>query len=262
MKHNWQVFRAAIRTTIWDYLAQPMWVFWLTITPFAFALVAIFLYRDASPKMFALYVVLGSGAMGMWASALGGCSFSMMQERRWGTIVYTFTTPASQLWIAAGKSLVHAVVGLITLGEIALISALFLGIELTIASPGAFVMAVLLTILAFAVIGLFLNSFFMLTRSAGDWQNALSRFLYLFCGVMYPISVLPNWLRPISYVLAPTWSLQAIRLSVEPGALNNPDYLINMGLTLALTTVYLLMAWYLQGVVDHRLRVSAELERI
>ncbi len=262
MKHHLQVFRAAVRVTIWDYLAQPMWVFWLTITPFAFALVATFLYRDAPPKAFALYVVLGSGAMGMWASTLGGCSFSMMQERRWGTIIYTFTTPASQLWIAAGKSLVHAVVGLMTLGEIALIAAVFLGIELTIASPGAFVLAVLLTILTFAVIGLFLNSFFMLTRSASDWQNALSRFLYLFCGAMYPISMLPDWLRPISYILAPTWSLNAIRLSVEPGALNHPGYLANIGLTLALTVVYGLIAWYLQRVVGHKLRVSAELERV
>ncbi|PKO23424.1 MAG: hypothetical protein CVU38_04095 [Chloroflexi bacterium HGW-Chloroflexi-1] len=262
MKHHLQVFRAAVRMTIWDYLAQPMWPFWLTITPFAFALVAVFLYRDAPPKTFALYVVLGSGAMGMWASALGGCSFSMMQERRWGTIVYTFTTPASQLWIAAGRSLVHAVIGLMTLAEIALISVLFLGIQLTIASPVAFLLAVLLTILAFAVIGLFLNSFFMLTRSASDWQNALSRFLYVFCGVMYPISVLPDWLRPFSYVLAPTWSLKAIRLSVEPGALGNSDYLMNIGLTLLLTMVYLLLAWYLQGVTEHKLRISAELERI
>jgi ABC-2 type transport system permease protein len=251
-----------MRTTLWDYLAQPMWAFWLTITPFAFALVATFLYRDAPSKTFALYVVLGSGAMGMWASTLGGCSLSMMQERRWGTIIYTFTTPASQLWIAAGKSLIHAVVGLMTLGEIVLIAALFLGVELTIASPVAFVLAVLLTILTFAVIGLFLNSFFMLTRSASDWQNALSRFLYLFCGAMYPTSMLPDWLRPISCILAPTWSLNAIRLSVEPGALTNPGYLANMGLTLVLTLVYLLMAWYLQRAVEHKLRVNAELERV
>lgn len=262
MKHRLQVFRAAVRVTIQDYLTQPLTLSLLTMTPFAFALVAVFLYRDAPPKTFALYVILGSGAMGMWASALGGCSFSMMQERRWGTIQFTFTTPASQLWIAAGKSLVHAVVGLMTLLEIVIVSALFLGVQLTVASPAAFLLAVLLTISAFAVIGLFLNSFFMLTRSASNWQNALSRFLYVFCGAMYPISVLPGWLRPVSYVLAPTWSLEAIRLSAEAGALKNSSYLTDIGLTLLLMVVYLLLAWYLQGVTEHKLRVSAELERI
>ena len=262
MKHRLQVFRATVRMTVQDYFSQPLWSFWLTITPFAFALVAIFLYQDASPETFALYVVLGSGAMGMWASALGGCSFSMAQERRWGTISYTFTTPASQLWIAAGKSLVHATVRLVTLVEIMIVSALFLGIRLTIASPWAFLLSILLTISTFAVIGLLLNGFFMLTRLAGSWQNALSRFLYVFCGAMYPISVLPGWLRPISYILAPTWSLEAVRLSVEPGAFGNPAYLTDVGLASLLMVIYLLLAWYLQGVIEHRLRVSAELERI
>jgi ABC-2 type transport system permease protein len=262
MKHRLQILCAAARMTIQDYLAQPMWPFWLTITSFAFALVAVFMYQGAPPETFALYVVLGSGAMGMWASVLGGCGYSMIWERRWGTIQYTFTTPASQLWIAAGKSLIHAATGLIVLLEVVIVTALFFGVQLTIGSPGAFLLATLLTILAFAVIGLLLNSFFMVTRSASHWQNALSRFLYVFCGAMYPISVLPDWLRPISYVLAPTWSLEATRLSVNAGALSSPAYLTRIGLTLLLMAVYLLLAWYVQRVAERRLRVTAELERI
>lgn len=261
MRYHLQVFRATVRLTIQDYIAQPLWPFWLTITPFAFALVGVFLYQDAPPETFALYVILGSGAMGMWSSALSGCGFSIMQERRWGTLTYTFTTPASQLWIAAGKSLVHAVVGLLTLLEIGVIATLFLNIPLVVASPWALLLAVMLTILSFAVIGLLLNSFFMLTRSASNWQNALSRFLYVFCGAMYPISMLPGWLRPVSYILAPTWTLKATRLSVKPEALSDASYLTDIGLALLLMIVYLLLSWYLQYVAERKLRVSAELER-
>jgi ABC-2 type transport system permease protein len=224
--------------------------------------VGVFLYQGTPPETFALYVILGSGAMGMWASTLGGASYSLGWERRWGTVQYTFITPASQLWITAGRSLIHAAVGLMVLVEILIVTTLLFGVQLTIASPWAFFLATLLTISAFAVIGLLLNSLFMLTRSASHWQNALTRFLYVFCGVMYPISVLPDWLRPISYVLAPTWSLEATRLSVAPGALSNPRYLRDIGLTLLLMAVYLLLARYVQGVVEHRVRVTADLERI
>jgi ABC-2 type transport system permease protein len=151
---------------------------------------------------------------------------------------------------------------LLVLVEIVIITALFFGMRLTIASPVAFFLATLLTILAFAVIGLLLNSLFMLTRVAGYWQNALGSFLYIFCGVMYPISVLPGWLRPVSYVLAPTWSLEATRLSVAPGALNDSSYLTGIGLTVLLMVAYLLLAWYVQRVVERRVRITAELERI
>jgi len=263
MRYHWQVFWAAARATIHqEYLAQPMWPFWLTVTPFAFALVAVFLYRGMPAETFALYVVLGSGAMGMWASALGGTSFSIVAEWRWGTIPYVFTTPASQLCISAGKSLIHAIVGLIALGEVVIIAVVFLGVRLTIASPLAFLLAVLLTILAFVAIGLILSNFFMLARSASVWQNALSRFLYVFCGAMYPISVLPGWLRPISYALAPTWSLEAIRLTVDAGALSTLRFQTYMGITLALVIAYLLLAWYLERVVEHRVRVTAEFDRM
>ena len=262
MRRHFQVFRAAARASIEDYISQPLWPLFLTITPFAFALVGVVLYKDAPRAVFALYVILGSGAMGMWSSTLDGAGYSVGYDRIWGTIQYTFITPASQLWIMAGRSLIYTAVGLLTLVEILIVTALFFGVQLTIASPLAFLLAVLLTFLAFAVIGLLLGSFFMLTRVAGHWQNALSYSLYVFCGVMYPISVLPGWLRPVSYVLAPTWSLEAIRMSVNSGVLGDPRYLTNLGLTLLLLALYVLLAWYLQRVVEHRVRVNADLERM
>lgn len=264
MGANWRVLKASMRLTIQDYIAQPAWAFWLTITPFAFAVVASFLYKDTSQETFLLFVVLGAGAMGMWDSSLGGASYSMVWERRWGTIVYNFTTPSSQLWIAAGKSLINTLIGLLTVVEIIIITAVFFGIQgFTIASPLAFFIALLITFLNFAVIGLFLNGFFMLTRSATNWQNALTRFLYVFCGAMYPITVLPVWMLPVSYVLPPTWTLQAVRFAaLESGAISASFYLNRIGLSIVLTAIYVIFALYLQNVIEHRLRVSAELERI
>lgn len=264
MRVNFRIVRAAARLTIQDYIAQPAWLFWLTVTPLAFAIVASFLYKNASQETFMLFVVLGAGTMGMWASVLGGAGYSMMWERRWGTVVYNFTTPASQLGIAAGKSLVNTVIGLLTVVEILLLAILFYGLEqITIASPAAFLFALLLTFLNFAIIGLFLNAFFMLTRSASNWQNALTRFLYVFCGAMYPITVLPTWMLPVSYILPPTWSLQAVRFAaLETDTWSSSFYLSRIGLSILLTVLYVIVALYLQRVVEHRLRVSAELERI
>jgi ABC-2 type transport system permease protein len=261
MKYYLQVFRAAARITVQDYLTQPLLPFWLTLTPFVFALVAMLMYQNAPPETLSVYVLLGSGATGMWAGALGGVYESVRAERWWRTLQYTFTTPAPSLWIAAGKSLVYTLMGLCVWLEVLIVIFLIFGVKLTIASAWGFGLAAAVTILAFAAIGVLLSSFFMLTRAADHWHNALSRFLYVFCGALYPIGVLPEWSRPISYALAPTWSLDALRCSVTSATLDTARILLDSGLALLLIAAYLVMAWSIQRLVDRRLRVTAGLER-
>ena len=50
----------------------------------------------------------------------------------------------------------------------------------------------------------------------------------------------PSWVRPISWVLAPTWGMQAIRESVSGGT-PMPDLLVCLGLGLLYTTIGVLV---------------------
>ncbi len=35
--------------------------------------------------------------------------------------------------------------------------------------------------------------------------------VWLVCGFLVPLTLFPDWVRPISWVLAPTWGINAIR---------------------------------------------------
>jgi ABC-2 type transport system permease protein len=53
--------------------------------------------------------------------------------------------------------------------------------------------------------------------------------VWLICGFLVPLSLLPAWVRPISWVLAPTWGMSAIRESALGGT-PLPDLLLCLGL--------------------------------
>jgi ABC-2 type transport system permease protein len=42
--------------------------------------------------------------------------------------------------------------------------------------------------------------------------------VWLVCGFLVPLSLFPEWVRPISWALAPTWGMNAIRESALGGS--------------------------------------------
>jgi ABC-2 type transport system permease protein len=54
-------------------------------------------------------------------------------------------------------------------------------------------------------------------RSGWALGNAFELPVWLVCGFLVPIGILPDWVRPISWVLAPTWGVRAIRESALGG---------------------------------------------
>jgi len=59
---------------------------------------------------------------------------------------------------------------------------------------------------------------FVRYRTAWALGNALEYPVWLVCGFLVPLSLFPGWVRPISWVLAPTWGINAIRESALGGS--------------------------------------------
>ena len=60
--------------------------------------------------------------------------------------------------------------------------------------------------------------------------------MWLATGLLVPLSLLPDWVDPIAYALAPTWGIRAIRESALGG-----DPLFAIAMTLALGIAYLVV---------------------
>lgn len=77
--------------------------------------------------------------------------------------------------------------------------------------------SILLSLLSFISLGIIAASITVLTKQGTILTWALGALSAFLGGSVFPIEVLPSWLRVISYVIPVTYSLEALRLSILQG---------------------------------------------
>jgi ABC-2 type transport system permease protein len=263
--------RAAFEHQSRHFLADPGWIIPNIILPFVITLVALLLYSSNDGPVI-MYAILGGGMMGMWGNTLYASGFSIQSERWWGTLESTLVVPSSLIWIIAGRTLWNALIGVLNGLAILLIAVFVLNAPVSVANLPLFLIAFFLTLLSLSALGLLFSSAFVLTRRAGVLTNGLEFPIYVGTGCMFPIAILPFWTSPLSLSLAPSWGIDAIRIAAGfnpqglwDGFLGNLDsvsaYLLDIGVMLAMSLMYLVFAWKLFKIVEYRARVSGNLGR-
>ena len=104
------------------------------------------------------------------------------------------------------------------------------------------------------MLGLLLASVLVVYRSANAFSVALEYPVWLITGLLVPISLLPGWVAPIAWGLAPTWGMRAIRNAALGGS-SWPA----LGACLGLSVAYAALAYGLLGVFERRARERATL---
>jgi ABC-2 type transport system permease protein len=99
-------------------------------------------------------------------------------------------------------------------------------------------------------LGFLLAVAFVRYRTAWALGNMLEYPVWLVGGFLVPLSLLPGWVRPISWALAPTWGVDAIR----EAALGGGAWL-EIGLCLALGAAYVAVGAL---VLDTALRAARQ----
>jgi ABC-2 type transport system permease protein len=125
---------------------------------------------------------------------------------------------------------------------------LLFGIELELVHPLLFAISIPAVVISVGSFGFLLAVSFVRYRFAWALGNLFEYPVWLICGFLVPLSLLPGWVRPISWVLAPTWGVRAIRESALGGS-PLPDVL----LCLALGALYVLIGVL---VLDNVLRAA------
>ena len=88
-------------------------------------------------------------------------------------------------------------------------------VEISQINWGLFFLSLFLGIIMLALLGLLLAGVTLLTaRHSYFIGDVLAGGLFLFTGAIFPLEVLPAWLRPIGYALPITYWLELIRRSL------------------------------------------------
>ena len=208
---------------------QPLYlVVFLAIRPLAFlglflAVLSIGGRLDVASIGF---VVVGQAVFQIVGAALQGPTHALLDDReRYRTIRYIFATPSSLLPVSVGRALVKAAIA----GSSALIvivSGVALGMPLRgggVDLPLLFVV-VPLGLLSIVGIGVALGAVCVQLRNdAWQYPEAVAGTVFLLCGAIFPLEVLPGPVQAIGAALPITWWIEGVRRALlgvaSPGRL-------------------------------------------
>jgi ABC-2 type transport system permease protein len=186
------------------------------VYPLFFATTIFLMYRAGSAGGAALVsAAVGASVMGVWSATSTTAASSLQQERRQGTLELLVASPSPFPLIIFPLTLSMATVGAYSMAATLLWGRFVFGIHITVAQPLAFALAVLVSVFAIGMLGFVIAVSSVRYRSAWALGNALEMPVWLICGFLVPLSLLPGWLHPVAWVLAPTWGLDAIRAATE-----------------------------------------------
>jgi ABC-2 type transport system permease protein len=220
------------------------------IQPIIFASVAYFMFQAGARPGTLLYVALGAGMMGIWSSTLFGSGGAIQWQRWQGTLEYCIAVPPPFLLVIVPLTLATATIGLYSLSATLLWGWLFFNVPMEIAHPLAFAVALPVTVLGLGLLGLVLASTFILYRNANALSNLLEFPVWLVTGLLVSLSLLPVWVGPISWMLAPTWGINALREAAIAG-----NAWPEIGMCLVLGAVYLVIGHF---ALQHFERLARE----
>ncbi len=238
-----RVFLASFAFHLKTLTLSSFFVLITVLQPLIFASIAFYIWRAGERPGALLYAALGAGLMGIWSATLFGSGGAIQWQRWQGTLESLIVAPVPFVVVLISITLATSTIGLYALGGTLLWGRLLFGVPLELEHPLLFLLALPATVVSLGLLGLLLSSTFVLYRNANALSNLLEYPVWLITGLLVPVSLLPGWVSPISWLIAPTWGVRAIREAALGG-----DPLAAIGMCIVLGAVYLLL-----GVVFLRL---------
>jgi ABC-2 type transport system permease protein len=209
----------------------------VTVWPILYATIAYYMFGAESDPDVLLTAALGATVMAIWSSVTTGAGGAIEIQRWLGTLELLVAAPVPFGAVLAPITIATAAIGVYALAATLLWGRLLFGIPLHFEHPVMFALSLPVAIVAIGMLGLILASTLILYRAALYLGNSFEYPGWLITGLLVPLSVLPGWVAPISWLLAPTWGMRAIRESTVGGS-----PLSAIGMCLALSACYAVIA--------------------
>jgi ABC-2 type transport system permease protein len=209
--HALSVIWAGCRAQAQSMARSSFYLYSAVLFPLLQMALLIAFYRYGGRDDALPYAVVGSGVMGLWLSTTFITSYIVTTERWAGTLELVLAAPASlQLWIV-GRALASTALSLVSLGVTLAGARWVFGVAVTVRGPLLFLPLLAAITLTFLLLGTIVSALFVLTRQAAPVANVLLYPVFIVSGVVFPLEVLPAWLRPLAYLSPLYWATAGMR---------------------------------------------------
>jgi ABC-2 type transport system permease protein len=205
---------------IWD--SWDMWVMQIVITPVAqigfFAFLSIYLKYPSSVTQF---IVIGNALQSMSFSAVFAVANITSQDKWQGTLPSTMVTPANRVALFIGRAWFQVILSALIAAAGLLYAGTIFGVSFAQADFIGVALVVILTSVAMISFGLLISAVGLYMRTALIVANIFLFVTLLLSGVNFPVSELPGWLQPVSWVIPLTYGTEAVRMAIAGASLQS-----------------------------------------
>jgi ABC-2 type transport system permease protein len=258
---NLGAFWAVTRREWTIFVRYPSWVIALFIWPMIFPMAYLLTARALSGvdgsglAQFQLntgvsdyigYIAVGT-TIWMWQNiVLWEVGFALRNEQMRGTLESNWLSPTWRFSFLMGSTIPQMISMAMFMAVAVLEFALIFGVQFQ-GSLWLSLLVLLVSIPSIYGLGFAFASVVITAKEANAFVFLVRGLVMIFCGITYPVTLLPEWMRSVTYLLPQTYVIHAMRLAaLSPATLADllPDILplIFFG-AFWLTAGYLLFNW-------------------
>ena len=232
-----RVFVTGVRLQLLQLQRSGFDISAMLLWPVVFSSIAFYLLDARQSPRLLFAAALGSAVMMMWAQVVVGSGGALDNQRMFGTLELLVAAPVPLVATIAPIMIASGLFGIYGLLVTIVWGRLLFGIPVTIVHPIAFVAAVPACVVAIGTLGLITAATFVLYRAAFALGISMQYPVWIATGLLVPLAVLPAWIGPVSWLLAPTWGFRALR----DAALGGSPW-PSIGMCVVVTAAYLAVA--------------------
>lgn len=275
VRHWWRTLRVAywLGWQVESNWTDPFLFFVYSIArPLGSVLILVFMYyvvaRASAAAMLGFFVV-GTACWPFVVQGMMGTAWSLISDREhWKTLRYVYTSPIPFRAYLIGRALAQSTTAASAAAVTLLVGRWVLGAPLHVATihfPYTLV-AFVLGIASVLALGLMVvSAALLISGEAWRMPEGVGAALYLLCGAVFPVGVLPPALRTLAQGVPLTWWLEAMRRGLlPPGAVSSFPQLTDrqvLGWLAALAAVWMVLAWTAFTFAERRARTRGVLDR-
>ena len=221
-REAWRSFRVAtwLGWQIESNWTDPfLFAIYSVVKPVASALILVVMYLvvssgDSRSPIFT-YLYVGNAFYIYVGSVLVGVSWAIIDDREhYGTLKYIYVSPIKPYFYLLGRGIARFLTGSLSVLITLAFGQFFLDLGLDLHQVNWLYLGVALVagIASLAAMGLLLGAAtLMMARHFWALGESVAGGLYLLCGAIFPLDVLPTWLQSVGQVLPLTYWLEAVR---------------------------------------------------
>ena len=223
-----------------EVTASLFMLFNALLQPFFIAVTAMYMLRNQA-AFEPVYVVVGAGLSGLFGVTLFTGTNAVTRERFQGNLELLEASPAPVMLVMGGKMAGNLALALTSMVVTYVVGAGMFQYPITVDQPIIFVASMFMALFSLWTMGMLFAPLSILWPPVEQFLGGLEYPVFIMCGFLFPVALLPGWFLPFSYALPPYWAARALH-GASLGSLQFDEIALAWLILLATSGMLLLVA--------------------